>query len=276
PTAGLSSPQITACPRNGSTRCLSPSRDSTCSLCRLARPPRRRADGRAAAQVLAAPTVAPITPVTRWKRELDAGRRAIEAAFRSHRQPRRLLAAQTLLTDRVLRGLWAEIDPTPETALVAVGGYGRGALFPESDVDVLVLLSKPLAEMPPAASTAFERFVSPMWDIGLEIGHSVRTIEECEKEMNGDAVVRTSLLERRLLAGSRTVYLRFERRFSATLDVRGFFEAKMLEQQQRHLRHQDAVYNLEPNLKESPGGIRDLQTILWIARAAGLGHTWRG
>ena len=222
-----------------------------------------------------ATSVLPATPVTRWKRELEAGRRAIGAEFRTHRLARRLLTAQTRLTDRVLRGLWAEIDPPPETALVAVGGYGRGALFPHSDVDVLVLLPRPFSDMEPGAASAIERFVSLMWDTGLEIGHSVRTIEECEKEMSGDAVVRTSLLERRLLAGSRPLYLRFGRRFEATLDVRGFFEAKMLEQQQRHLRHQDAVYNLEPNLKESPGGIRDLQTILWIARAAGLGHTWR-
>jgi [protein-PII] uridylyltransferase len=103
----------------------------------------------------------------------------------------------------------------------------------------------------------------------------VRTIEDCEAEMTGDAVIRTSLLERRLLAGSRALYARFCRRFDATLDVRGFYEAKVLEQQQRHLRHQDTAYNLEPNVKESPGGRRDLQTILWIARAAGLGHSWR-
>jgi len=221
------------------------------------------------------PTAVATAPVVRWRRELDAGRRALEAQFRSHRQARRLLAEQSRLTDRVLCGLWAETEPPEGTALVAVGGYGRGRLFPHSDVDVLVLLPRPLAEMQPGSDAAVERFVSQMWDLGLEVGHSVRTIEECEKEMGGDAVVRTSLLERRLLAGSHALYRRFARRFALTLDLRGFFEAKALEQQQRHLRHQDTAYNLEPNLKESPGGIRDLQTILWIASAAGLGDTWR-
>jgi [protein-PII] uridylyltransferase len=222
-----------------------------------------------------APVPAPSAPSARWKRELEAGCGALASQFRKDRQAGRLLVAQTRLVDRVLRGLWEEIGPPAGTALVAVGGYGRGRLFPHSDVDVLVLLPRPLPEMPPGSAAAIERFVGLMWDTGLEIGHSVRTIEECEKEMSGDAVVRTSLLERRLLAGSRALYQRFSRRFSATLDLRGFFEAKMLEQQQRHLRHQDTAYNLEPNLKESPGGIRDLQTILWIARAAGLGETWR-
>ncbi len=215
-------------------------------------------------------------PAARWKQELDAGRRALEAAYRAHGQPHRLLVAQARLTDCVLRGLWAETDPPPGCALVAVGGYGRGELFPHSDVDVVILLPRPLAdESGPGGTSAIERFIGLMWDTGLEVGHSVRTIEDCEAEMTGDAVIRTSLLERRLLAGSRALYARFCRRFDATLDVRGFYEAKVLEQQQRHLRHQDTAYNLEPNVKESPGGRRDLQTILWIARAAGLGHSWR-
>ena len=214
-------------------------------------------------------------PVARWKHELDTGRRELESAYRIHRGPRRLLAGQARLTDRILRGLWAEIDPPPGCALVAVGGYGRGELFPHSDVDVVVLLPQPLTDARSGGASGIERFIGLMWDTGLEIGHSVRTIDECEAEMEGDAVIRTSLLERRLLAGSRSLYARFGRRFDATLDMHGFYEAKALEQQQRHLRHQDTAYNLEPNLKESPGGRRDLQTILWIARAAGFGRTWR-
>jgi [protein-PII] uridylyltransferase len=221
------------------------------------------------------PSIAADVPVAHWKRELEAGRRALETAFRAHRRAERLLGGQARLTDRILRGLWAEVDPPPGSALVAVGGYGRGKLFPHSDVDVLVLLPRPVAEVPARHASAVERFVGLMWDAGLEVGHSVRTIEDCEHEMASDVVVRTSLLERRLLAGSRVLYTRFGRRFAATLDVRSFYEAKALEQQQRHLRHQDTAYNLEPNIKESPGGIRDLQTILWIARAAGLGHRWR-
>jgi [protein-PII] uridylyltransferase len=215
------------------------------------------------------------TGAAAWKRELDTGRRELEAAYRTQRRPRPLLAAQARLTDRVLRGLWAAVDPPSGCALLAVGGYGRGELFPHSDVDVMVLLPRPLAECEPGTAARIERFIGLLWDTGLEIGHSVCTVDESEAEMEGDAIIRTSLLERRLLAGSRSLYARFGHRFDATLDVRSFYEAKALEQQQRHLRYQDTAYNLEPNLKESPGGRRDLQTILWIARAAGFGRTWR-
>jgi [protein-PII] uridylyltransferase len=214
-------------------------------------------------------------PVARWKRELDTGRASLRAWYLKHGQPHRLLVAQSRLTDRVLRGLWTEIDPPAGCVLLAIGGYGRGELFPHSDVDVLILLPRPIAGQGTAGGgAAIERFIQLMWDTGLEIGHSVRTIDECADEMKGDVVIRTSLLERRLLAGAPALYARFCRRFDATLDVRGFYQAKALEQQQRHLRYQDTAYNLEPNLKESPGGRRDLQTILWISRAAALGRTW--
>jgi [protein-PII] uridylyltransferase len=211
--------------------------------------------------------------LVRWKRELAAGRNALRAAFAADPQPQRLLRRQALLADRVVRGIWTEVGEPAGAALVAVGGYGRGALFPFSDVDVLILLPRPLADS--VAAAAIERFVGLLWDTGLEVAHSVRTVDECETEMASDITIRTSLLERRLLVGSRTLYDRFGRRFAATLDVRGFYEAKVLEQQQRHLHHQDTAYNLEPNVKESPGGMRDLQTIIWIAHAAGFGRTWR-
>jgi [protein-PII] uridylyltransferase len=137
---------------------------------------------------------------------------------------------------------------------------------------VLVLLPRELD----AAGTVFvERFVGMLWDIGLDAAHSVRTVPECEREMAGDVTVRTSLLEHRFVAGSRPLYRTFRRAFAAAMDPRQFYEAKSLEQQQRHLKYHDTAYNLEPNLKESPGGLRDLQTVLWIARAAGLGRSWR-
>ena len=153
-----------------------------------------------------------------------------------------------------------------------MGGYGRGQLFPHSDVDILILLPAALDD----AGTAFvERFVGMLWDIGLDAGHSVRTIAECEAEMAGDITIRTSLLEHRLVAGSRPLFRRFGRAVALATEPRHFYEAKTLEQQQRHLKYHDTAYNLEPNLKESPGGLRDLQTVLWIARAAGLGRSWR-
>ena len=212
------------------------------------------------------------TRVTRWRHELAAGRNVLQAAFAAGAPPQQLLRRQAALADRIVRGIWNEVRAPAGTTLVAIGGYGRGVLFPHSDVDVLILLPRQLADL--AGETAIERFIGMLWDAGLEIAHSVRTLEECETEMNGDVTIRTSLLEHRLLAGSRALYDRFRRRFEATLDLRGFYDAKLLEQQQRHLRHQDTAYNLEPNVKESPGGMRDLQTILWIARAAGFGRTW--
>ena len=220
-----------------------------------------------------APAAAAKPGVAGWKRALVAGRAALESAFAADPQPKRLLVRHAALVDRIVRGLWLEVGPPRGGALVAVGGYGRGELFPHSDIDVLILLPRSLEAG--TGTAAVERFIGMLWDAGLEVAHSVRTIEECETEMAHDITIRTSLLEQRLLAGSRSLYDQFRRRFAAVLDVRVFFDAKALEQQQRHLRYQDTAYNLEPNVKESPGGLRDLQTIIWIARAAGLGHSWR-
>jgi [protein-PII] uridylyltransferase len=207
-----------------------------------------------------------------WREELDAARVALRTAFIARPSTPKLLRDSARAIDRVIAGVWKELAAPSDLALVAVGGYGRVELYPHSDVDVLILLPRPLD----AVGTVFvERFIGTLWDVGLEIGHSVRTIPECEAEMAGDATVRTSLLEHRLVAGSRTLYRGFRRAFDAAMDVRHFYEAKALEQQQRHMKHHDTAYNLEPNLKESPGGLRDLQTVLWIARAAGLGRTWR-
>ena len=225
------------------------------------------------ATLAAAPTAAANSEIRDWKRELVAGRAALESGFAADPQPKRLLVRHAALVDRIVRGLWLGAGAPPGGALVAVGGYGRGELFPHSDTDVLILLPQSLEAG--TGTQAIERFIGMLWDAGLEVAHSVRTIEECETEMAHDVTIRTSLLEQRLLAGSRSLYDRFRNRIAARIDVRAFFEAKALEQQQRHLRYQDTAYNLEPNVKESPGGLRDLQTVIWIARAAGLGHSWR-
>jgi [protein-PII] uridylyltransferase len=210
--------------------------------------------------------------VAHWRAELARGRQRLRDEFFARSDPPRLLRGLTRLTDGILRSVWAEAGVPATAALAAVGGYGRGELFPHSDVDVLVLLP---AGADGACTEAIERLVTASWDIGIELSHAVRTPAECVREMTAAATIRTSLLEHRHLSGSRRVYAHFARTFDAALDARSFYDAKTLEQQQRHLKYHDAAYNLEPNVKESPGGLRDLQTVIWIARAASLGRTWR-
>ena len=157
-------------------------------------------------------------------------------------------------------------------ALVATGGYGRGELFPSSDVDVLVLLS---GEPAAAERERIEQLIGMFWDIGLEIGHSVRTVDACVESARSDITIETSLLEARLLAGNAPLFRRLSRAIEKTVDPVAFLKAKILEQEQRHAKHRDTPFALEPNLKEAPGGLRDLQVIRWIAQACGIGKHWR-
>ncbi|HET7549536.1 MAG TPA: [protein-PII] uridylyltransferase [Usitatibacter sp.] len=200
---------------------------------------------------------------------IRAKREALRARYLRRPEPPRNLAANAAAVDEVLQALWGERIADPSLALVAVGGYGRGALYPHSDVDVLVLL--PDGGDP---DESIERFIGALWDTGLEPGHSVRTVAECVEEAARDVSVDTSLLEARLVAGSAALLQSLQARLRERRNVREFFEAKFREQKARHERFQEAAYNLEPNIKESPGGLRDLQMVLWLARAAGLGTSW--
>jgi [protein-PII] uridylyltransferase len=206
------------------------------------------------------------------KEQLKAERQQAIDAFTLDHQPEKLLAKLRVIVDRILTQAWQSYSLPANTALVAVGGYGRGELFPYSDVDVLVLLESP----PDAALQAkLEELVQLFWDMGLEIGHSIRTIDECLSEAAADITVQTSLLESRLITGSRKLFLFLRDRCNATMNPQAFFQAKTLEMRQRHVKYEDTPYSLEPNCKESPGGLRDLQVILWVAKAAGLGDSWR-
>ncbi|EGI77773.1 [protein-PII] uridylyltransferase [Hylemonella gracilis] len=182
------------------------------------------------------------------------------------------------LADDTLQTLWEQTGFGPRPTLVAVGGFGRGELYPASDIDVLLLLPAGWVVDGPGADEALrqriETFISGCWDAGLEIGSSVRTIDECLAEAEKDVTVQTALLESRAICGNATLYRNFQRRFKAALDPQAFFVAKTLELEQRHNKFEDTPYALEPNCKESPGGLRDLQTILWVARAAGYGKSW--
>lgn len=200
---------------------------------------------------------------------LTDARGALRERFEAGTISRELLRQLALLTDRHLRIAWNAQEMPREAALVAVGRYGRGQLFPYSDVDILILLPEAADE---ALRSKLENLVGRFWDIGLEVGHSVRTLEECFEVAASDITVQTTMLESRLLAGNRELHQRFARKLQQSIDPAAFFRAKHLEQQDRHRRH--AETNLEPNLKESAGGLRDLNTILWISRAAGLSRTW--
>ncbi|HSS27740.1 MAG TPA: [protein-PII] uridylyltransferase, partial [Usitatibacter sp.] len=215
-------------------------------------------------------TPKPTTPAAQARAWLREEREKLERRYFRRPDPVKNLADHAALVDEVLGRLWSAAEADPAFALVAVGGYGRGALFPHSDVDVLVLL--PDGRTPDAS---VERFISMLWDCGVEPGHSVRTISECAEEAAKDVTVDTSVLESRHIAGNPELLALLDTRMRERRNVRAFFEAKFQEQKRRHDRFQEAAYNLEPNIKESPGGLRDLQMVIWLARAADLGHSWK-
>ncbi len=178
-----------------------------------------------------------------------------------------LVRARAALVDAVLSQVWREqlSEHDARWTLVAVGGYGRGELHPCSDIDLLLLVAAP----PDAPERSqIERFVAFLWDIGLEVGHSVRTVRECVEESAADVSVMTSLLEARRLAGDGALLASMRAALAPerVWPVREFFEAKLREQAERHLKANDTAYNLEPNVKTGPGGLRDIQTIGWVAK----------
>src|SRR5579863_4490906 len=179
-----------------------------------------------------------------------------------------LVRARAGFTDLVLHTLWQQRLPAAlatRLALVAVGGYGRGELHPASDVDILVLVPAPLTEND---RVCVEQLVAFLWDIGLEVGHSVRTVAECAEESAADVGVMTTLMESRRVAGSAELLaaMRVALAPDRIWPVREYFEAKVREQQERRLKANDTAYNLEPNVKTGPGGLRDIQTIAWVAK----------
>ena len=176
------------------------------------------------------------------------------------------------LADETLVALWNDAGFGNSLTLVAVGGFGRGELFPYSDVDVLLLL--PDAQATQVEPTRIEAFIGHCWDAGLEIGSSVRTLVECLDEAARDVTVQTSLLEARLITGDKKLFTAFRKRFFSAIDANAFLAAKSQEMRHRHHKFDDTPYALEPNCKESPGGLRDLQTILWVTKAAGFGNRW--
>ncbi|MFP3889296.1 [protein-PII] uridylyltransferase [uncultured Ralstonia sp.] len=215
-------------------------------------------------------TAAVVTPVSP-RDALKAERASLFAQFERHANVNQLVTKLARAVDIALVQLWQDEQMPSDCALIAVGGYGRGELFPHSDVDILLLLPHAVDT---SLETRLEAFIGRCWDMGLDIGSSVRTVDECISESEQDVTVRTSLLEARLLTGDEGLYRTFETHYQGHLDAADFFQSKLLEMRQRHAKYQDTPYSLEPNCKESPGGLRDLQVILWMTRAAGFGSSW--
>jgi len=205
------------------------------------------------------------------RESLSAERDALIAVFEQGAPVRRLLFGLSNLTDRYVRRVAEHTEVARFATLVAVGGYGRGELFPYSDVDLLIVPgSAPDADQ----QGQIANLIQLLWDLGLAVGHAVRTAPECGQLASQDPTVMTSLLESRRVCGLRSGFEAFRRSLQEVLDAQAFLRAKLLEQQQRHTKYEDTPYSLEPNCKESPGGLRDLQILLWVSRAAGLGDTW--
>jgi [protein-PII] uridylyltransferase len=208
--------------------------------------------------------------IAELRESLRRDRLALEQSFQQHGKAARLLNAHSRLIDRYLLRVWQQLALPPHIALVAVGGYGRGELYPKSDIDLLILLD---SEPDKGLQQKLQQLIGMLWDIGMEVGHSIRTVAQCINE-SADITVQTNLLEARLLTGDVKLFTSLHEAVQQHLDPRQFFLAKLHEQQQRHARFVETDFNLEPNLKESPGGLRDLQTITWISRAAGLATRW--
>ena len=152
------------------------------------------------------------------------------------------------VADATLKSLWEKAGFPANYALVAVGGFGRSELFPHSDIDVLLLLPDGVVpEQDDDVKTRIESFISSCWDTGLEIGSSVRNVADCVTQAENDVTVQTSLLESRLIVGSKALYAQFEAQFRLGMDAKAFFVAKTLEMRQRHHKFEDTPYALEPN-----------------------------
>ncbi|MGQ0710486.1 MAG: [protein-PII] uridylyltransferase [Rhodoferax sp.] len=201
---------------------------------------------------------------------------SLQTARSPERHVRPLLGKLARLADQLLTALWQRAGMPAQMALLAVGGFGRGELFPHSDVDVLVLMPNTFStDNDSALKQRIEAFIGSCWDVGLEIGSSVRSVGDCLAESEKDVTVQTALLESRHITGNAALSHDFQATFLRSLEPQAFFVAKTLELRQRHTKFEDTPYALEPNCKESPGGLRDLQVLLWVAKAAGFGNTWR-
>lgn len=204
-------------------------------------------------------------PVSVFKDAINAVNTQFDNRFREGENIRTLVNERATFIDRILHHAWHRFSWSEGVALLAVGGYGRGELHPHSDIDLLILCD----EEPNAADKQYiETFITFLWDVQLNIGHSVRTVAECISAARDDITIATNLLECRTLEGNRLLRLELKKQLELgeVWPSHKFFRAKWDEQLARHAKHSYTEYNLEPNVKNAPGGLRDIQTIVWVAK----------
>ena len=204
-------------------------------------------------------------PLALFKSALKNAKSALKQKFEQGDDTARLVFQYTLVVDQLLVRAYSLFIKKQDAALVAVGGYGRGELHPASDTDILILMPN---DDQATISHDVENLLTFLWDIGLEVGHSVRTVEECALEARQDITVITNLVESRLINGPDVLFSQMQSAIAPDRiwSSRAFFEAKLEEQNTRHQKFFGTAYNLEPNVKDGPGGLRDIHTISWVTR----------
>ena len=204
--------------------------------------------------------------IPRYKAVIEEKTNRYNDLFHSLYPIEKLVKGLSCFYDEIMQAAWVskELDNEAHVSLVAVGGYGRGELHPKSDIDLLILIENETL----APKDKIESFITFLWDINLDVGHSVRTIDESTEMAAKDITVITNLIESRTLIGPDDLLatLKLHVDISQMWDGQSFYQAKLAEQKQRHAKYQNTAYNLEPNLKECPGGLRDMQVIDWVAK----------
>lgn len=206
-------------------------------------------------------------PIAVFKQALSTMRESMDDAFKAGAPIQQLIYGRSRVLDILLSHAWQQFDWPSEqqVALIAVGGYGRGELHPHSDIDLLILFDN---QDPEQYSQSISGFLTFLWDIKLDVGSSVRSIEDCFSQAKEDLTIATNLIESRTITGSVALRKRMYQRVTSeqAWTARDFLIGKSAEQKERHKRTNNTEYNLEPNIKNSPGGLRDIHTIGWVAK----------